>query len=49
MGKYTSETYTQEKYEQDRNLVNAVENVFSIDFRNPEKYTEDKKKILKNG
>ena len=48
MGKYTLETYTQEKYEQDYNLVNAVENVFSIDFRNPEKYTEDKKKILKN-
>ena len=48
MVRYTIETYTQKKYEQDLDLIDEVESDFSIDFRNPERHIENKKDILKN-
>ena len=48
MRRYTITTYTQKKYQQDRDLIDEVESDFQIDFRDPERHIEDKINILKN-
>lgn len=48
MVRYTLETYTKTKYEQDRDLIDEVESGFPIDFKDPERHIENKRNILKN-
>ena len=47
MRKYTAQTYTRNKYEQDTKLVKAVENSFLTDFQDPFAHMEQKRRILR--
>ncbi len=46
--KYTLENYTQEDYERDFRIVDAVEGDFPLDFGDPKRHAEDKENILRN-